>query len=103
MVLDEQQAAVMPATITSNPSATHFQNGNKGDEIGSLQAILVQICHRQTSQEYNITCKQQLTTIAQPTLRRSVGRGHYHQSVAKEVSEEAAQNHGISNVSYLGG
>ena len=41
-------------------------------------------------------------TIPQPTLRRSVGRGHYHQSVAKEVSEEAAQNHGISNVSYLG-
>jgi len=36
-----------------------------------------------------------------PTVRLSVGGGHYHHSTVKEGSEESLKDHGINNVCHL--
>jgi len=36
-----------------------------------------------------------------PTVRLSVGGGHYHHSTVKEGSEQSLKDHGVNNVRHL--
>ena len=71
------QSTVVDARVELQHLTVFLQHWNEGQEVASLEAILVEI------------------------IRCSIGGGQQHQAAVKQLLEHVAENHRVANVSHL--